>query len=70
MGGARGLTPSPCPTPPSPLNYETWADSHCEWYIKRGHLKTTLDLYTQQDGDETRAAQGQFLAELGVKAIQ
>src|SRR6516225_8862623 len=43
MWGKRTQTPSPCPTPPSPLNYETWADSHCEWYIKRGHLRATFD---------------------------
>jgi hypothetical protein len=29
-------------------------------------MKTTLDLYTQSDGDETRAAQGAFLKELGM----
>jgi hypothetical protein len=27
---------------------------------------TTLDIYTQGDGDETRAAQGAFLKELGM----
>jgi site-specific recombinase XerD len=27
---------------------------------------TTLDLYTQGDGDETRAAQGAFLREMGL----
>jgi hypothetical protein len=31
-----------------------------------GFLKTTLDLYTQEDGDKTRAAQGEYLMALGV----
>ena len=33
-----------------------------------GHSKiqTTLDLYTQEDSDETRAAQGEFLAAVGM----
>ena len=29
-------------------------------------IQTTLDLYTQGDGDETRAAQGAFLREMGL----
>jgi hypothetical protein len=29
-------------------------------------LLRTLDLYTQDDGDETRAAQGEYLTALGV----
>jgi len=29
-------------------------------------IQTTLDIYTQGDGDETRAAQGAFLKELGM----
>ena len=29
-------------------------------------IRTTLDIYTQGDGDETRAAQGAFLKELGL----
>jgi hypothetical protein len=32
----------------------------CRW------IQTTLDIYTQGDGDETRAAQGAFLKELGM----
>jgi hypothetical protein len=29
-------------------------------------VQITLDLYTQGDGDETRAAQGAFLKEMGL----
>jgi hypothetical protein len=35
--------------------------------LRHAKIQTTLDLYTQEDGDETRAAQGQFLAALGMK---
>ena len=40
--------------------------------LRHAKIQTTLDLYTQQDGEETEAAQGAFLAELGMKtdAIQ
>jgi len=40
--------------------------------LRHAKIQTTLDLYTQEDGDETRAAQGEFLAALGMKteAIQ
>jgi len=40
--------------------------------LRHSKIQTTLDLYTQEDGDETRAAQGEFLAALGMKtqAIQ
>jgi predicted nucleic acid-binding protein len=31
-------------------------------------IQTTLDLYTQEDSDETRAAQGEFLQALGMRA--
>jgi len=34
--------------------------------LRHSRIQTTLDLYTQQDGDETRAAQGQFLKALGM----
>jgi integrase len=34
--------------------------------LRHSRIQTTLDLYTQGDGDETRAAQGAFLKELGV----
>ena len=30
-------------------------------------IQTTLDLYTQEDSEETRAAQGKFLAAMGMK---
>ena len=40
--------------------------------LRHSKIQTTLDLYTQEDGDETRAAQGAFLAAMGMKteAIQ
>jgi hypothetical protein len=33
--------------------------------ILRHSIQTTLDLYTQKDADEARAAQGAFLATVG-----
>jgi len=36
--------------------------------LRHAKIQTTLDLYTQGDGDETRAAQGEFLAAIGMKA--
>jgi hypothetical protein len=34
--------------------------------LRHSRIQTTLDLYTQGDSDETRAAQGAFLKELRV----
>ena len=34
--------------------------------LRHSRIQTTLDIYTQGDGDETRAAQGTFLKELGM----
>jgi len=34
--------------------------------LRHSRIQTTLDLYTQEDGDETRAAQGQFLEALRI----
>ena len=34
--------------------------------LRHSRIQTTLDLYTQGDGEETRAAQGAFLKELGM----
>lgn len=34
--------------------------------LRHSRIQTTLDLYTQGDGDETRAAQGAFLKEMGM----
>lgn len=34
--------------------------------LRHARIQTTLDLYTQNDGDETRAAQGEYLTALGV----
>jgi integrase len=40
--------------------------------LRHSRIQTTLDIYTQGDGDETEAAQGAFLRELGMtsKTIQ
>jgi hypothetical protein len=34
--------------------------------LRPAKIQTTLDLYAQNDGDETRAAQGEYLTALGV----
>jgi integrase len=34
--------------------------------LRHSRIQTTLDIYTQGDGDETRAAQGAFLKDLGM----
>lgn len=34
--------------------------------LPHAKIQTTLDPYTQDDGDETRAAQGEYPAALGV----
>jgi len=34
--------------------------------LRHSRIQTTLDLYTQGDGDETKAAQGTFLKEIGL----
>jgi integrase len=34
--------------------------------LRHSRIQTTLDLYTQGDGDETKAAQGAFLREMGL----
>jgi integrase len=36
--------------------------------LRHSRIQTTLDLYTQEDCDETRAAQGEFLAALGMSS--
>jgi integrase len=36
--------------------------------LRHSRIQTTLDLYTQQDGDETRAAQGAYLRALGKRS--
>jgi integrase len=35
---------------------------------RHAKIQTTLDLYTQEDSDETRAAQGEFLSAVGMNA--
>ncbi|MGA3071302.1 MAG: hypothetical protein ABSD43_13930, partial [Terracidiphilus sp.] len=34
--------------------------------LRHSNIQTTLDLYTQEDSDETRAAQGSFLIAMGL----
>ncbi len=34
--------------------------------LRHANVQTTLDLYTQEDGDEALAAQGEYLVALGV----
>jgi integrase len=34
--------------------------------LRHAKIQTTLDLYTQEDSDETRAAQGEFLSAVGM----
>ncbi len=36
--------------------------------LRHSRIQTTLDIYTQGDGDETRAAQGAFLKEMGMNS--
>lgn len=36
--------------------------------LRHSKIQTTLDLYTQEDSDETRAAQGEFLNAVGMNA--
>ncbi len=36
--------------------------------LRHSKIQTTLDLYTQSDSDETRAAQGQFMTAVGLTA--
>lgn len=40
--------------------------------LRHSRIQPTLDLYTQEDSDETRAAQGKFLKAVGLgkKAVQ
>jgi integrase len=37
--------------------------------LRHSKIQTTLDLYTQEDSDETRAAQGEFLSAVGMNAM-
>jgi hypothetical protein len=34
--------------------------------LRHSKIQTTLDLYTQEDSDETRAAQGAYLSAVGL----
>ncbi len=35
--------------------------------LRHSKIQTTLDLYTQEDSDETRAAQGAYLSAVGLQ---
>jgi len=35
--------------------------------LRHSKIQTTLDLYTQEDSDETRAAQGAYLSAVGLR---
>jgi integrase len=37
--------------------------------LRHSNIQTTLDLYTQEDSDETRAAQGSFLIAMGLSPV-
>jgi hypothetical protein len=36
--------------------------------LRHSRIQTTLDLYTQEDSDEARGAQGAFLKALGMQS--
>jgi hypothetical protein len=36
--------------------------------LRHSRIQTTLDPYTQEDSDEARAAQGEFLRVLGLRS--
>ena len=36
--------------------------------LRHAKIQTTLDLYTQEDSDETRATHGEFLSAVGMNA--
>ncbi len=36
--------------------------------LRHSRVQTTLDLYTQEDSDQARAAQGEFLQALGMRS--
>lgn len=38
--------------------------------LRHSRIQTTLDLYTQEDSEEARAAQGEFLQALGMSSEQ
>jgi hypothetical protein len=40
--------------------------AECASWSFAAKIQTTLDLYTQEDGDETLAPQGEYLTALGV----
>ena len=48
------------------VNKATVKPKTVQGILLQAKIQTTLDLYTQEDGDETLAAQGEYLAALGV----
>jgi hypothetical protein len=36
--------------------------------LRHSRIQTTLDLYTQEDSDEARGAQGKFLKAVGMRS--
>jgi hypothetical protein len=49
-----------------PAESAVWPGAAISAIQRHSRIQTTLDLYTQSDGGETRAAQGAFLKELGL----
>ncbi|MGB2623857.1 MAG: tyrosine-type recombinase/integrase [Candidatus Acidiferrum sp.] len=48
------------------VNYSKVEPKTVQGILRHAKIQTTLDLYTQEDGDETRAAQGEYLTAVGV----
>jgi integrase len=49
-----------------PVNKAKVEPKTVQGILRHAKIQTTLDLYAQEDGDETRAAQGEYLTALGV----
>jgi hypothetical protein len=52
--------------PPDFPRYRSRTQKTVQGILRQAKIQTTLDLYTQEDGDETLAAQGEYLTALGV----
>ena len=48
------------------MNKATVEPKTVQGILRHSKIQTTLDLYTQGDSDETRAAQGKFLHAMGM----
>jgi hypothetical protein len=46
-----------------------WEPKTVQGILRHAKIQTTLDQYTQEDGDKTLAAQGEYLTALGVAAV-